>query len=162
VIGRPAVRRRRELFERIAKGRGGAAASLLDPMVLAQAQSRMDELKPLAVAEVQVAIDHIRAMVEQGTGIDQVFLAAHDIRGLAGAYGFSGAGVVAGAIRAYGENLPKDFQPDWGLLRLLAQMLARTFEHPHAAAPETLAATCRAAVAKVMTREGREFPDGDL
>jgi hypothetical protein len=84
------------------------------------------------------------------------------VRGLGGAYGLAGAGVVAGAIRAYGENRPRGFEPDWPLIRLLAQMLARTFEHPDAASPQTLILLCREALAKVMAREGRAMPEGAL
>ena len=160
--GASAVRRRNELFRQLADAPGGAAAALLDPKVLANAQGRMDELKPMVVAEMQVAIEHIRGLAEQAAAVDQIFFAAHDVRGLAGAYGFAGTGVVAGAIRAYGENRPRGFQPDWGLIRLLAQMLARTFERPEAASPQTLTPLCREALAKVMAREGREMPDGVL
>ncbi len=160
--GISAVRRRQALFRRIADAPGGATAALLDPQVLAEAQGKMDELKPLVVAEMQVAIDHIRGLADQAAGVDQIFLAAHDVRGLGGAYGFAGAGVVAGAIRAYGENRPRGFEPDWALIRLLAQMLSRTFERPEAASPQTLILLCREALAKVMAREGREMPEGVL
>jgi hypothetical protein len=41
-------------------------------------------------------------------------------------------------------------------------MLARTFERPDAASPQTLILLCREALAKVMAREGREMPEGAL
>ncbi|MGZ3273235.1 MAG: hypothetical protein ACXU82_03130 [Caulobacteraceae bacterium] len=160
--GALANQRREALFRRISGARGGAAAVLLDPAVLAEAEVKMQELKPLVVAEMQAAIGHIRALAAGKAAVGEIFTAAHDVRGLAGAYGFAGTGVVAGAIRVYGENQPAGFEPDWDLLQLLAQMLARTFEHPEAAAPSTLASVCREALGKVMAREGREPPEGAL
>jgi Hpt domain len=153
-------RRREELFASIARGKGGAAKLLLDPNVLANAQMKLQELKPMAVAEIQAAIGRIRLMAEDQTTAEKVFTTAHDIKGLAGAYGFASVGMVAGAIRVYGENRPPDFEPDWPLLQLLIQTMARTFEDPTAAPPNVLAAMCREAVSKVMTREGREIPEG--
>jgi hypothetical protein len=157
-----ASQRRQALFRRIAGSRGGAAGTLLDPAVLAVAEVKLEALKPLAVAELQAGIGRIRALVGGSEGVDEIFATAHDVRGMAGAYGFAGSGVVAGAIRAYGENRPEGFAADWDLLRLLAQMLARTFEHPQAAPAEALASLCREALVKVMAREGREPPDGPL
>ncbi|MEI9889893.1 MAG: hypothetical protein WDN45_03975 [Caulobacteraceae bacterium] len=77
---------------------------------------------------------------------------------MAGAYGFASVGMVAGAIRVYGENRPPEFTPDWALLQLLIQTMERTFEDPVAAPPQVLASMCREAVTKVMAREGREVP----
>lgn len=154
--------RREALFRLIAGSKGGAAGELLNPAILAEAEGKLQDLKPLAVAEVQAAIGQVRTLAGSKAAAADIFAAAHDVRGLAGAYGFAGAGVVAGAIRAYGENRTEDFEPDWGLLQLLVQMLARTFEHPQAAPPATLAAICREALGKVMAREGRELPVGAI
>ena len=156
-----APKRREALFRRIASAHGGAAALLLNPELLAKAQVRLDELKPMAVAEMQAAVRRICSLANAEVSADLIFGAAHDVRGLAGGYGFTGAGVVAGAIRAYGQNQTSDFQPDWALLQLLAQMLTRTFEDSETP-PQALASVCREAVAKVMTREGRAPPEGAL
>ena len=153
-----ACQRREALFRRLSGGRGGAAGLLLAPAVLAEAEGKLQALRPLAVAEMQAAIGQVRALAGGKAAAEDIFAAAHDVRGLAGAYGFAGAGVVAGAIRAYGENRAAGFELDWNLVQLLAQMLARTFEHPDAAPPEALAAVCRQALGKVMAREGRELP----
>lgn len=153
-------RRREELFASIARGRGGAAKLLLDPEVLNQAQAKLQELKPMAVVEIQAAIARARVMAESRATPDKIFTTAHDIKGLAGAYGFTSVGMVAGAIRVYGENRPPDFKPDWALLQLLIQTMARTFEDPAAAPPQVLSGMCREAVSKVMAREGREIPEG--
>lgn len=152
-------KRREDLFRRIASGRGGATAILLNPRLVAEAQLKLEELKPMVVAEMQGAIERIRDFAASEASVDRIFAEAHDVRGLAGSYGFAGSGVVAGAIRTYGENRPGDFTPDWPLLRLLAQMLGRTFESPDAT-PGALASLCREAVTKVMAREGREPPEG--
>ena len=151
-------RRREALFRTISGAKGGAAAVLLDPAVLAEAEGKLQQLRPLVMAEMRAAVSHIRALAASKAGAAEIFSVAHDVRGLAGAYGFDGSGIVAGAIRAYGENRPPGFEPDWGLLQLLAQMLGRTFELPDSAPPAALAAICREAVTKVMAREGREPP----
>ena len=150
---------REDLFRRIASGRGGAAAILLDSRLVAEAQLKLEELKPVVVAEMQGAIDRIRTFAAGSASVDRLFAEAHDVRGLAGTYGYAGAGVVAGAIRTYGENRPAGFTPDWPLLQLLAQMLGQTFQHPDAT-PGAMAALCCEAVTKVMAREGREPPEG--
>jgi chemotaxis protein histidine kinase CheA len=155
-------RRREELFASIARGKGGAAGLLLDPEVLIKAQMKLEELKPMATAEIRSAIGRIRTMADDQAGPDQIFSTAHEIKGLAGTYGFASVGMVAGAIRAYAENRPQGFQPDWALLQLLTHTMARTFDDPDAAPPQVLATMCREAVAKVMTREGREIPEGAL
>jgi hypothetical protein len=154
-------RRREELFASIARGQGGAAAMLLDPEVLAKAQTKLEALKPAATAEIRRAIDRIREMADGRADPDQIFAMVHDIKGLAGAYGFASVGVVAGAIRVYAESRPPGFQPDWSLIQLLTQTMARAFEDPAAARPQVLD-MCREAVAKVMAREGREIPEGAL
>lgn len=154
-------RRREELFSSIARSKGGAAGLLLAPSMLAQAQSKLEELKPAATAEIRAAIARIRLALDDRAMPDKIFAAAHDIKGLAGAYGFASLGMVAGAVRVYGENRPPGFEPDWALLQLLVQTMARTFEDP-AAAPQVLAATCHEAVIKVMAREGRDIPEGAL
>lgn len=155
-------RRRDALFRSISGTEGGAAGALLDPAVLAEAEGRLRGMSDLVVAELRTTVGRVRALAGGKSALNEIFAAAHEVRGLAGAYGFDGAGVVAGAIRAYGENRPEAFEPDWGLLQLLAQMLTRTFEHPDSAPPATLAAICREAVTKVMAREGREPPEGAL
>jgi hypothetical protein len=162
VSANAASQRREALFRRIAGSRGGAAAMLLDPAVLREAEAKLGALKPLVVAEMQAAIARIRALAGASAGADEIFAAAHDVRGMAGAYGFAASGTAAGAIRAYGEGRPDGFRPDWDLMRLLTQMLARTFEHPEAAEAAALASVCREALVKVMTREGREPPLGPL
>lgn len=153
-------RRREELFANIARGKGGAGKLLLEPEVLAQAQKKLEELKPKAVAEIKVAIAGMRVLADGRTDSDQIFAVAHDIKGMAGSYDLASVGMVAGAIRVYGENRPPGFAPDWSLLHLLVQTLARTFEDSNAVPPQMLATMCNEAVAKVMTREGREIPEG--
>jgi chemotaxis protein histidine kinase CheA len=155
-------RRREELFASIARGKGGAASVLLHPTVLAQAQMKLEELKPNAVAEIRAAIGRLRIMAEDGASAETIFTTAHDIKGMAGTYGFASVGMVAGAIRVYGENRPPEFKPDWALLQLLIQTMSRTFDDPAAAPPQMLTAMCREAVTKVMTREGRDVPEGAL
>jgi hypothetical protein len=71
-----------------------------------------------------------------------------------------GVGLVAGAIRTYGDNGFGGIQPDWVLIQLLSKMLARAFEHPDEVPVETLHAICRQAVIRAMSREGRETPEG--
>ena len=154
-------RRREELFASIARGKGGAAGVLLTPEVLARAQTKLEELKPRATAELRAAIGRIRLLAEDREAPDQIFATAHEITGLAGTYGFANVGQVAGAIRVYAESRPPGFEPDWSLLQLLTQAMSRTFEDPDAAAPQVLA-MCREGVAKVMAREGREIPEGAL
>lgn len=155
-------RRREELFASLARNKGGAAGMLLAPEVLARAQTKLEALKPMATAEIKAAIGQLRVMAEDRATADKIFAAAHDIKGLAGTYGLASVGMVAGAIRLYGESRPPRFEPDWSLLQLLIQTMARTFEDPSAAPPQVLAAMCREAVAKVMAREGREIPEGAL
>ena len=155
-------RRREELFASIARRKGGATKLLLEPEVLAQAQRKLEELKPMAVAEIQAAIDGIRLLAGGRAGSEEIFAAAHGIKGLAGAYGLASAGMVAGAIRVYGENWPPGLEPDWSLLQLLIQTMARTFEDSTAVSPQVLATMCHEAVAKVMAREGRDIPEGVL
>ena len=155
-------RKRETLFRSISVNRGGAAGVLLNPALVAEAEGKLQGLRPMVLAEIRTTIGQIRTLAASKAALAEIFNAAHEVRGLAGAYGFHGAGIVAGAIRAYGENQPEGFKPDWGLLQLLAQMLAHTFERPESASPTTLAAICREAVGKVMAREGREPPEGAL
>jgi hypothetical protein len=152
-------RRREELFASIARSKGGAAGALLDSAVLAKAQSRLEALKPMATADIETGIDRIRRLADEQATPEEIFATAHAIKGLAGTYGFASVGMVAGAIRVYAENPPPGFEPDWSLLQLLTQTMARLFADPEGA-PEALAAMCREAVTKVMTREGREIPEG--
>jgi len=161
---RPSVaqRRREDLFQRIAGRRGGAVGVLLSDRVLQEATAKLDELRPLALAEIRQTIARIRALAEARASAADIFAAAHDVRGLAGAYGFAGVGVVAGAIRTYGENPPEGYEPDWALIQLLSMMLARAFDHPGEASASTLQSGCRLAVTKAMGREGREPPAGAL
>ena len=154
--------RREDLFASIARGQGGATKLLLEPGVLAQAQRKLEELKPRAVAETHAAINRVCLLAEGRAGSDEIFAVAHDIKGMAGAYGLTSVGMVAGAIRIYGENRPPGFEPDWSLLQLLIRTMARTFEDPDAVSPQVLATMCNEAVAKVMAREGRDIPEGVL
>jgi hypothetical protein len=157
-----AQRRREDLFQRIAGRRGGAAGVLLSDRVLREATAKLDELRPLALDEIRQAIGRIRALAETRTSAEHIFMTAHDVRGLAGAYGFVGVGVVAGAIRTYGEHPPEGFEPDWSLIQLLSMMLARAFDHPGEAPAQTLQSGCRLAVTRAMGREGREPSEGAL
>lgn len=152
--------RREDLFASIARGKGGATKLLLEPEVLAQAQRKLEELKPKAVAEIRGATAGIRLLAEGRSESEKIFAVAHDIKGLAGTYGLASVGMVAGAIRAYGENRPPGFEPDWPLLQLLIQTMTRTFDDSTAVSPQMLATMCHEAVTKVMTREGREIPEG--
>ena len=157
-----AVRRREGLFQKIAGFRGGAAGLLLSDRVVRAASAELNALRPVVLDEVRVAIARIRALAGSRAEAEEIFATAHDVRGLAGGYGFAGVGVVAGAIRTYGEHSPDGFAPDWPLLELLSMMLARAFDHPEEATAETLKASCRQAVTKAMKREGREPPEGAL
>ncbi len=159
----PSGRQRREgLFQRIAGRRGGAAGVLLSDMMLKEATARMEELRPAALGEIKAAISRIRALADSQDAAGEIFAASHHVRGLAGSYGLGGVGVVAGAIRTYGDNCPEGFEPDWLLIQLLSKMLARAFDHPGEVPVEALLAGCRQAVFKAMGREGREAPEGAL
>lgn len=153
-------RRREDLFQSIAGRPGGAAKLLLSERILLEATAGLEDLRPIALGEISSAIAEIRTLADHQDRIKDIFAAAHDVRGLAGSYGLAGVGVVAGAIRTYGENRPVDFSPDWVLIQLLSQMLARAFDHPGEASIETLQINCRQAVTKAMAREGRDPPEG--
>ena len=129
--------RREDLFASIARGKGGATKLLLEPEVLAQAQRKLEELKPKAVAEIRGATAGIRLLAEGRSESEKIFAVAHDIK-----------------------NRPPGFEPDWPLLQLLIQTMTRTFDDSTAVSPQMLATMCHEAVTKVMTREGREIPEG--
>ncbi len=154
--------RRERLFQQIAGQRGGAAGVMLSDRVLREASARLSALRPEALEQIKTAIDRIRTLADSQASAKEIFAQAHDVRGLAGGYGLAGVGVVAGAIRTYGENATEAFVPDWVLLQLLSKMLSRAFDYPSEAPAETLMASCRQAVVNAMSREGRETPEGAL
>ena len=158
----PARQRRENLFQKIAGGRGGAAGVMLNDSMLKAAAAKMEELRPAVLAEIKSAVERIRGMADNQATPKELFAQAHHVRGLAGSFGLAGVGVVAGAIRTYGDNYAEGFSPDWALLKLLALMLARALEHPGEVPIETLMSSCRQAVIKAMSREGRETPEGAL
>ncbi len=128
---------------------------MLEPERLQRAQARLDAMAPQALADMQEAIDRILLETEVKGSLEVIFKAAHDVRGLAGSFGLSGLGAIAGEIRTYGLGVNPGFEPDWRLLASLARILGRALSRPDELPEEVIVAECRKAVSEAMKREGR-------
>jgi hypothetical protein len=153
---------REALFREIASARGGAQAVLLSDTVLGRAHANLDVVAPEAHEEVRRAVELLQSLSEVRGPVSRIWKTAHDLRGLAGAFGLDAVGVVAGAIRWYGMDAPADFTPNWALIEALASMLAHAFRYPDQTPVDTIAKACRDAVTKQLLREGRPAGDGGL
>lgn len=147
--------RRQQLFETIAAAPGGATGQLLSPERLARAQAAIDAMAPLARAELETVIGRIIACAEARADADFIFRCAHDVRGMAGSFGLTALGIVAGELRAYGQNREPDFEPDWVIVKSLALMLGRALRFPRELPDTVIAAECRKVVIEALKREGR-------
>jgi hypothetical protein len=150
------------LFRRIAAQRGGARGALLAQDLVAQAEGNLQAMIPAVIAEVEATIDDIRALAEARTTAPQIWSGVHDLRGLAGTFGMAEVGLIAGAIRLYGQDWPDGFEPDWPFLQTLTTMLSRAFHHPGELPLDMLATACEEAVADQLAREGRPVYDAEL
>ena len=151
----PEAERREGLFLQIARRPGGARAVLLAPEVLERAEKNLKQMTPDALREIGRIIEGMKAVAESRSAPELIWQGAHDLRGLAGAFGLHEVGVIAGAVRTYIQDSDTAFEPDWDFTRTLMIMLLRAFNHPSEMSIEAIAAACEDAVAAQMAREGR-------
>jgi chemotaxis protein histidine kinase CheA len=148
----PATMAREARFRRMAMTNGGVAKALGNPAVLEAAERRLNALQDVVAEDLARRMHLLEQSATQGA--QATYAHAHDIRGLAGGFGFHVMGELAtltcNYIDALGHNAPIHRE----VLDVLVAGMRRALASPQDPMLELIAAGAAKAVSKTLAKEG--------
>lgn len=137
-----------------ALAQGGAESRLLSQDVLAAADAGISALADEALVDIAARVEALCAPEIRGDAAE-LFRLAHDIRGVAGTFGFVGVGSAADALCDYLDPSRGGQGVNVALIDLLTAAIAGALKNPRDQLVDDVAEACRSAVAASLAREGR-------
>jgi hypothetical protein len=148
----PATMAREARFRRMAMTDGGVAKAFANPAVLEAAERRLNALQDVAAEDLARRMHLLEQSFTKGA--QATYAHAHDIRGLAGGFGFHVMGELAtltcNYIDALGHNKPIHRE----VIDILIAGMRQALASPQDPTLQLISAGAAKAVSKTLAREG--------
>jgi len=135
---------RRLRFKVVAAQPGGAAAALGSGKALARAATGIRARGDTAHRDISERISRLEA--PDHVLVDALYADAHDIRAIAGTFGFAAVGSAADALCRYLDNSKAEHLSDRRLVDVIVAAMRASFANPADPMTDEIAASCHRAV----------------
>lgn len=148
----PATMAREARFRRMAMTNGGVAKALGNPAVLEAAEKRLSGLQGVAAEDLGRRMQLLEQSLGEGARV--TYALAHDIRGVAGGFGFDVMGELATLTCNYIDALGPNTPIHRDVLDILIAGMRSALASPQDPTLQLIAAGAAKAVSKTLARDG--------